>query len=144
MPSMAATTHKGKLTIAFDMIYNTQKKTHNCLTVSSATHKGKLTVAFDVIHKSQKKDHKFTFKVIHNPQKKAHKILPSKSSTTPKRKLTKFCLQSHPQHPKESSQNFAFNVIPNSQREPFSIVSKTSSHPAIAHTTAKKPTLLLL
>jgi hypothetical protein len=113
MPSMAATTHKGKLTIIFDTIYNTQKKAHNCLTMSSATHKGKLTIAFDVIHKSQKKDHKF-------------------------------CLQSHPQPPKESSQNFAFNAIPNLQREPFSIVSKTSSHPAIAHTIAKKPTLLLL
>jgi hypothetical protein len=74
MPSMAATTHhKGKLTITFDMIYNTQKKAHNCLTMSSATHKGKLTIAFDVTHKSQKKDHKF-------------------------------CLQSHPQPPKESSQ----------------------------------------
>jgi len=82
MPSMAAKTHKGKLTVAFDINYNTQKKGHNCLTMSSATHKGKLTIAFDVIHKSQKKDHKFCLQSHPQP---------------PKRKLTKFCLQCHPQ-----------------------------------------------
>jgi hypothetical protein len=93
------------------MIYNTQKKTHNYLTMSSATHKGKLTIAFDVIHKSQKKDHKFCLQSHPQPQKKAHKILPSKSSTTPK----------------ESSQNFAFKVIHNPQKKAHKILPSSSS-----------------
>jgi len=59
LPSIAATTDKGKFAIAFDIIYNTQKKSHNSVTTSSATPKRKLTIAFDVIHKSPKKVHKY-------------------------------------------------------------------------------------